>query len=151
MHAEWLTCSEGRIMSEQQSEKIKKIWCELFTASKETVSWQWDDRFEMALAQFDADKAAAVKNTIQNQLGFTWEPAEANLSPGPVQEVIDILGGLKPGQVLFTSDPANVFLLCAWWPWNNGKRISIRVACHGREITEDQDRELSGHIRSLVA
>lgn len=38
------------------------------------------------------------------------------------------LGGLMSGQLLFTSDPnQDAFIFCAWWPWGDGKTISIRV------------------------
>ena len=41
------------------------------------------------------------------------------------------LGGLRPGQRMYTLRPEDdPLLLALWWPWNNGTRFSLRVGCH---------------------
>ena len=122
----------------------------LITTSRDLLSWQWDSRFNMALAQFSAADADQVQEMLQNSFTYSWQPPDADQAPPVVQEVIGLLGGLMSGQILFTTDPEQVFLLGAWWPWNNGKKISLRVAFHGENLTDSQETELASFTQSLI-
>jgi hypothetical protein len=51
-------------------------------------------------------------------------------------------GGLRPGQLLFTSDPnREAFIFCAWWPWGGGETISIRIAPSFKKISDSEKAE----------
>ena len=61
--------------------------------------------------------------------------------------VQDDLGGLMAGQILFTSDPnRGVVLFCAWWPWGNGEKISIRVGLWSKNLS---DAEYAENLQQL--
>jgi hypothetical protein len=46
-----------------------------------------------------------------------------------VYAAADLLGGVDEEQVFFTSAiEKEILIFCAWWPWGNGKKISIRIA-----------------------
>lgn len=92
-------------------------------------TWKWDDRFECLLAEFrvaDQDKVRAV---MQRHLANAWDVSNIDGAPDVVQFLDNHFGGLRAGQILFTSDPSqNDLIYCSWWPWGDGKTISIRFS-----------------------
>jgi hypothetical protein len=58
------------------------------------------------------------------------------------------LGGLMPGQLLFTSDPnQDALIFCAWWPWGDGKTISIRVGLYYMKLSDSEKAEQINHLK----
>ncbi len=131
-------------MNNLNQSDIESICREFFSASQGMLSWQWEDRFETALSQFDADKEERVRTILERYLRVTWDSAIIKKAPDAVQEINSRLNGLMSGQILFTSDPnRDDFIFCAWWPWNSGDTISIRVAPSYKKLS---DSEKAGRI-----
>jgi hypothetical protein len=41
--------------------------------------------------------------------------------------------------LLFTSDPKrDALIFCAWWPWGDGKTISIRIAPFFKKLSDSE-------------
>ena len=120
-------------MNEQETD-VENMCREFATAFQETLSWKWDSRFETVLAEFSVDDQEGVRAVLDRYLGRAWDRSTIGSAPDNVQTITSNLGGLMPGQLFFTSDPnRNTMLFCAWWPWGNGKTISIRVAPSKKE------------------
>jgi hypothetical protein len=116
-------------MSDLNKSDTKYICEEIFGAFQGMLSWGWDGRFQTVLAEFGADNEDSVREILERHFSFTWKTANIEQSPDAVGMINSHLGGLREGQLLFTSDPdQGVFVFCAWWPWGDGKTISIRVA-----------------------
>lgn len=114
---------------------------EILDAFQGVLSWKWDDRFEMSLAEFGADKKDRVREIIDRQFINKWTRSSIGKAPDAVRAIDKIMGKLRPGQMLFTSEPKeNVFIFCAWWPWGDGKTISVRVAPY-RQKTQDAKKD----------
>lgn len=137
-------------MGRQRYDQLKNICCELFAASGKILSWQWDSRFGMALAQFNVNEAEQVKTILEEYLSFSWSASDVDQSPEAVQGVVSSLGGLLPGQLLFTSPPDEIFMLCAWWPWNNGQTVSIRVTYYGAVLLHNEREEMTRLLKSQL-
>ncbi|MEM6993284.1 MAG: hypothetical protein AAF721_22415 [Myxococcota bacterium] len=101
-----------------------------------SLSWDWDGRFEMVVAAFPQAHGDAVLATVAKHAPQQYTTAELATGPTRVRDVAAALGGLRPGQRLLTSDPgAAVLIVCPWWPWNGGERISLRVGYDaGRDV-----------------
>ncbi|MCK5826998.1 hypothetical protein KAH43_00630 [Candidatus Bipolaricaulota bacterium] len=81
-------------------------------------------------------------------LTTTWDSASVKDAPDAVLQVKKSLGGLMPGQMLLTSDVANEALIyCAWWPWGNGQKISIRVALFSEGMAAEDVGRLTDALR----
>lgn len=109
----------------------------------EEMLWQWDSRFETALAQFNVESKTAIHAAVHNQLGVIWDQSNINQAPEIVKNISASLGNINSGQLLFTSDPEKDDLIyCAWWPWGNGETISIRVSpsYHGLSDSEKAEK-----------
>ncbi len=91
--------------------------------------WKWDDRFGAVLSEFDVTVKDNVRAVLEGVLSVTWDRLSVTRAPAHVRRISDLMGGVLPGQLLFTSDPNQEnFVFCAWWPWGNGKTISVRLA-----------------------
>lgn len=108
------------------------------------LSWKWDDRFETVLAEFKSSDAELIRDILSTHMDVSWNVDNAGTAPEVIQMVVDYFGGLQPGQVLLTSDPArDDLMLCAWWPWSNGKTISVRLAVFADSLSDDDNNALT--------
>ncbi len=116
-------------MEDQNSLDIE-IFCQKFaSAFNDMVTWKWDDRFQMALTEFDVSDKNGIKVILESFLKISWDNSNIDNAPSNVKLLINKFGGLKSGQLVFLEDTNREdFLYCVWWPWGNGNKISIRVA-----------------------
>jgi hypothetical protein len=122
---------------------------ELLTCFRGVLDWKWDGRFRTALAEFPVDQKDAILGGLEQSLVSAWDSARVREAPTVVQEIARSLGGLMSGQLLLLTDPAQPALLfCAWWPWGNGQRVSIRLAPFNRELAQDEAARLLADFRT---
>ena len=105
------------------------------------LSWKWDRRFETVLAEFRVDQKDQVRSVLERYLNCTYDSSNVGNGPDMVRAIETYFGGLWPGQLLFTSDPKGETLVFGtWWPWADGKEISIRIGVTFRDF-EDPRRD----------
>jgi len=107
---------------------LENVCRELLNAFQGMLSWEWDSRFETVLAVLGVDDKDSIRAVLERYLGITWDSSNIGKAPDIVRMINTNLGGLRSGQLLFTSDSNQDAFFCAWWPWGDGKTISIRVA-----------------------
>jgi hypothetical protein len=133
------------------SESVQSMGSEfenLAAAFRGIVEWKWDGRFKVALGEFPVDVKDDVRGILDRFLPFTWNASNVKKAPDAVQQVTKSLGGLMSGQLLFLSDSTKAaFIFCAWWPWGNGTRISIRLAPVGVNLTDEERADLMTAFR----
>jgi hypothetical protein len=92
------------------------------------VDWKWDPRFRAALAEVRVDDEDRTLAAIAKHLPSIWDRTNLDRAVPGIEQLVARLGGLMPGQMLLTSKiERSAGIYCAWWPWGNGKTISIRV------------------------
>jgi len=102
---------------------------------EDVLTWKWDGRFGTALAEFPAEDKEKVLRILESFLVSRWDSVTIGEAPEIVQQIKTHFGGLVSGQLLLLSDPnQDAMIYCAWWPWGNGKTISIRVGAYSKEI-----------------
>ena len=107
----------------------EEVICSTLFEAFPTWSWRWDDRFGAVLAEFGAADQVKVRDVLIGLFAAVWDQFTIDTAPDAVQKMKSHFGGLMPGQLLFGSDPGREsFLCCAWWPWANGKTVSLRIA-----------------------
>ena len=135
------------MMNEQELD-IENICREFSGAFQEELSWKWDSRFETVLAEFSVDDQEGVRAVLDKYLSRTWDRSNIGSAPDIVQTITSDFGGLMRGQLLFTSDPSrDALLFCAWWPWGDGKTISIRVAPSTKKPLDSEKGEQSKALK----
>jgi len=106
----------------------ESVCAAIAAAAPAEATWSWDGRFDAALLEFAVDDRQAIRLPLESHLGDAWTSATRGSAPDVVARLIRRLGGLMPGQLLFTSSVERLpILYVAWWPWGNGLKISIRV------------------------
>jgi hypothetical protein len=114
--------------------ELDNICKELLSAFQGTLAWKWDSRFETVLAEFNVNKKDSIRAILDRYFRNTWDSSNIDKAPRTVKKVNIYLGKLRSGQMLFSSDTTRPeYIYCAWWPWDDCKTISIRIApCYKR-------------------
>ncbi len=129
-----------------------KTICErLFFDFRGILTWKWDDWVGAFLAEISTDKELEARTILEKHLPVLWDSSNINKAPKVVQDLANYLGGIKPAQYLFCSDPSSeAFVFCAWWPWGNGITISLRIAPYDTNLSKSVENELKRQLMELV-
>ncbi len=123
----------------------------LVAATRGTLSWSWDAGMSAALATFTSDQAPAVRAAIEPTLSVAYDAAGVRGAPAGVSDLLGALGGLRHGQLLLCSEPAAAGQVYgAWWPWGNGKTISLRVGLSAPGIAGVDRAALNECLRTAM-
>jgi hypothetical protein len=129
-------------MDDANKSRVESACKELWIAFRGALSWKWDNRLETVLAEFDAGKKESIRAILERSLSITWDSSNIGDAPEIVREINRHLGGLRSGQLLFTSDPnREAFIFCAWWPWGDGETISIRIGSSFTKLSDSEKAE----------
>jgi hypothetical protein len=136
-------------VTDLQKAGMEEVSKGLANAFQGILSWKWDRRFETVLAEFSVDKKDQVRAILERFLDSVYDSSNVGNGPETVRNVENHFGGLWPGQLLFTSDPKREALIFAtWWPWGDGKEISIRIGPAFRTLAESNRDEQVELFRS---
>jgi hypothetical protein len=129
-------------MHDQNRSGLENACRELGGAFQGILSWKWDSRFGAVLAEFGAGKKESIRAVLERYLSVTWDSSNIDKAPDIVREINSHFGGLRAGQMLFTTDPdREPLIFCAWWPWGNGKTISLRIASALKDLSDSEKAE----------
>ncbi len=129
-------------MSDSNKSDVENVCRELVHALQGVLSWQWDGRFETVLAEFGVDNKENVRAILERCLSMTWDNSNIATAPDSVRRINVRVGTLRSGQFLFTSDPnRDALVFCTWWPWGDGKTISIRIGLSYKTLSGSKKAE----------
>ena len=137
-------------MQHISNSSAESICTHIAAATSDQLLWQWDGRFNTALAQFNVSEVGSIHQILERHLTISWPYGEIESAPERVRSILAKLGGLQRGQMFLTSDPENSdeFVYCAWWPWGNGEKVSIRLASSGYTENCCSDPDHHSRIKS---
>ena len=128
--------------------RIENICMDFVNTFQDQFTWKWDGRFGAALATFETENKEDVLLSLKRHFNTIWDDSNTDDASDIVLDAISHFGGLMPRQLLFTSDPdQGIFLCCAWWPWNNGNTISLRVAPFSKKLPDKEKTELNKKMK----
>jgi hypothetical protein len=129
-------------VSDLNKSDLENLCRELLRAFHGVLSWKWDGRFETVLAEFGVVNKDSVRANLERYLSNIWDSSNIGHAPDIVRTINIRVARLRSGQFLFTSDPKrDAFIFCAWWPWGDGKTISIRVAPFFKKLSDSETAE----------
>ena len=138
-------------MSDSQELDLKAVCKEIIDAFEGMVVWKFDGRFKTLLTEFSAEKQATVQDVLNRYFSITWDSTNIDHAPEIVKVIDRHLGGLRPGQLFFNTDPdLDAFIFCAWWPWGDNQTVSIRVAPFDKELSGDEQAALVAEIKRMA-
>ncbi len=136
-------------MHDPTQAELERNFKKLAKTFKGIVSWKWDDRFETVLGEFSTDKKNSARAILDQYLSNTWDSSNIGNAPKTIQKINKYLGKLRSGQLLFSSDPKqDAYIYCAWWPWGDGKTISIRIAPYYKRLSDTEKADKTQLFRS---
>jgi hypothetical protein len=95
------------------------------------------------MAEFRTDDVDKIRAVLDKFLNFTWDISNVEQAPEIVRMVNNSFGKLREGQLLLSSDTdEDACILCAWWPWGNGEKISIRIVPTCKRLTDEEKEEI---------
>jgi hypothetical protein len=139
-------------MAVSNKDDIEKVCSRIYTECESLYTWKWDDRFQSVLSEFPTDSEHDVVSVLDKYFENCWNEETINDAPGKVKSVAKDLGDVREGQLLFSTDPeGDSLLLGAFWPWRNGKKISLRILLDVPEIELGSGAEISEGIQSPIS
>jgi hypothetical protein len=82
-----------------------------------------DNFFEGVIAQQELEKLSLQ---LKNMMGEPVFPSKSRL-PYKLQETVNGLGGIMPGQTLYYKTSDTDSILAMLWPWKDGLRTTIKI------------------------
>jgi hypothetical protein len=136
-------------MSDMWADEELKNLCEaLFRETQGVLTWSWDDQFLCVLAAFSVGDKDKVLEVLGHSMIAKWDASNIQEAPEPVVELAEDMGGIRSGQLLFTTDASKkVFVFGAWWPWRDGQTISLRVGPYSEELSESESDDWVASFR----
>lgn len=107
-----------------------------------------DDRFHAVTAVISLPDAGPLKTAFAEIFSKSWNDSNQNEATPEIEQLMQALQGMRPGQCLFTSHLTPT-LLCyaALWPWQNGEQVSYRLGVFDSEVGVPR---LTDAIQALV-
>lgn len=121
----------------------------LFDEFEGLLTWKWDDWVGTILAEFGVTQKKDIRSLLEKHLPVAFDIDSIEDAPAIVRALDDQLGGIRSGQLLFSSDPSQEsFVFGAWWPWGDGETISIRIAPYDRRLSEAEEAKLIEQMKT---
>jgi hypothetical protein len=113
---------------------FKKTCQELLGDLDGILSWQWDRKSRVLVAEFPTSKEKEVRAVLERHLIQKWDSESINDVPENIKTATGDFNDLRAGQLIFTSDPdIHDLVFAVWWPWGNGEVVSMRIASPSTE------------------
>lgn len=111
------------------------------------LAWQWDARFKMALISFAVSDAGLVEGWLAPVFAQIWDVDSLQVAPDLVHRLAHRLD-LREGQRIYATNTAlRPVLYGAWWPWNNGRTISLRIGATDDSLAPDDADRLTAELK----
>ena len=91
--------------------------------SFEALRNDYNNLFEAVVGQQDFDK---LNLQLKSRMGEPVFPSKNRL-PHKVQETVNGLGGIMPGQTLYYKTIGTDSILAMLWPWKDGQRTTLKI------------------------
>ena len=109
--------------------------------------FSWDSRLMCVASSFSVDLENEARAAVTRVFRFQWNARTIRTAPELVQEIGELVGGLRSDQILVATEPNEALMAYGlWWPWGDDVTISFRIGMSGLSSTryEEDFRELFG-------
>jgi len=107
--------------------------------------WVYDHRLSCVTSSFPLSAESAARTIIAEITPTSWSASTLAEAPPDVRALAERCGGLRASQVLFWGGrPGALGAFGLWWPWADGKTISLRIGLHDVDTPEQRYPGLRG-------
>jgi len=129
--------------------ELKRLSEAFLEETQGLLTWSWDDPLSAVLAQFSVDDKDKVLEILGRFMGAKWDALEVKNAPEIVRQLAKEMGGIRSGQLLFTTDAGKrIFIFGAWWPWQDGQTISLRIGPHWTGLSDSESDDLMASFKA---
>lgn len=93
------------------------------TLSFEVLRTDCDNFFEAVIINQEIEK---LNLRLKSLFGEPVFPSQSCLQQ-KIQETVDSLGGIMPGQTLYYKDMGQGCIFAMLWPWRDGVRTTVKI------------------------
>lgn len=110
-------------------EQIKNTSQPILKQFSDLLTWRWEERKEVLLAEFASGKAEDVLKVLKQSFLHEWDKQSIKGAP---QSLLNELGDhakLSKNQTLYTLPPKpnQPTVVAILWPWGHGSTLSLRL------------------------
>jgi hypothetical protein len=87
---------------------------------------------EYAEIVFFAEQLDHCSKILENFLGPAVKPSDLEPSKNH-KKVADEFGGILKNQTLFQKDYDNIMVIAMFWPWGNGKQVTLKIVARRKK------------------
>ncbi len=134
---------------EKTLEEFRNICNDIKTNIHSSLEWKWDTRFNVALIVLTKQQSKKVYSLLTKDFNESWNENNIEQASITVKNLVNQMFGVRNGQLLFSMNPEKrIILFSAWWPWENGTDISIRIGIKILEGSDFSATELEKKLKS---
>jgi len=114
-----------------------------------SLSWDWDDRFHVSRLVLTIGQSKEVYSFMLKEFAENWVAESLPDAPVLIRHLADQIFGIRHGQLLFTMNNKSLTILfAAWWPWEDGQNISLRIGLRPVEGSHYREADLEKLLRN---
>ncbi|MBA4366028.1 MAG: hypothetical protein C0403_00110 [Desulfobacterium sp.] len=107
----------------------------------------WDEDFQVIRIVFHKTEKEPLLQTLMKEFPHQWDFTSIDTASDFIDNFINSIFGIIPGQILFTSSETTAPILFAvWWPWGNEDYISLRVGIYPNEEPYFSKKEIQNKL-----
>ena len=114
-------------------DKLKTLFAMIVESVPPAYNWEMDGRFSTPFVQLDMGDTKPVKESMSSIFDNEWDSSSLNDASALEKNLAKCFFGIEKGQILFTTLENDIVLFCAWWPWGNNSKVSLRIGYFSEE------------------
>ena len=138
-------------MADNCFSKLQEILEGTLTVIRDSNLWGWNARPNGAFLVIDSKDADATISHLTTRFSHQWDHITVAEASAETIEIVEYLMGLRERQVLYTLPCAdNLICYAAYWPWNKGDRVAVRVSMFHTGNTSLSSAETESLIQAVL-
>ncbi|HEY2903437.1 MAG TPA: hypothetical protein VGL59_22825 [Polyangia bacterium] len=113
------------------------LWEKLFVdlmkvrAGWPAPEWGYDRRMKCVMSTIEMTQKNLAQAAYAGVLPLVFDSVTLAQAPAAPRALADEYGGVRPGQLLlWGGEPGAPGVFGLWWPWGDGKSVSLRIGLH---------------------
>ena len=116
---------------------VEALWDNLFSgleklrAAWPAPEWGYDRRFKCVMSTITILQQTEARAACADALPLVFDATSMATAPAGARALAEQYGGVRSGQLLlWGGDEGAPGAFGLWWPWGDGKSVSLRIGLH---------------------
>jgi len=133
-------------------EQITKTSQPILDQLTDLLTWQWEEKKEVLLAEFASGKTEDVLKVLKQSFLHEWDKHSIKKAPKSLLNELGDHANLTKNQTLYTLPPKpnQPTVVAILWPWGHGSTLSLRLTLLTEPYEYTKPIESSSPIKKLL-